>query len=188
MLGAENPASLRGIYLDGCVIDEVADCPESVFAEVIRPSLADRKGLCLFIGTPRGTGNYFYELWETAQTKDGWLAAMYKASDTQVLDEEELEAARATMSDDQYQQEFEGSWTANVPGAVYGKEMTAALDEGRITKVPYDPGVTVDTFWDLGISDANCIWFHQQIGHEHRIIDFEWSTEVGMEFYAKMLQ
>ena len=188
LLGAENPASLRGIYLDGCVIDEVADCPESVFAEVIRPSLADRKGWCLFIGTPRGTGNYFYELWETAQTKDGWLAAMYKASDTQVLDEEELEAARATMSEDQFEQEFEGSWTANVPGAIYGKEMTAALDDGRITKVPYDPAVPVDTFWDLGIGDATAIVFTQTVGRAIHVIDCYEASNEGLPHFCRILQ
>lgn len=52
LLGAENPDSLRGIYLDGCVMDEVADMPETVFPEIIRPALSDRKGFCYFIGTP----------------------------------------------------------------------------------------------------------------------------------------
>ena len=52
LLGAENPSSLRGIYLDYCVLDESADMPESLFPEVIRPALADRKGGALFIGHP----------------------------------------------------------------------------------------------------------------------------------------
>ena len=55
LLGAENPDSLRGIYLDGCVMDEVADMPENVFPEVLRPALSDRKGFCIFVGTPKGT-------------------------------------------------------------------------------------------------------------------------------------
>ena len=54
LLGAENPASLRGLYLDGVCLDEMADMPESLFPEVIRPALSDRKGYAVFIGTPRG--------------------------------------------------------------------------------------------------------------------------------------
>jgi len=54
LLGSENPASLRGIYADGVVLDEMADMPESLFPEVIRPALSDRKGYAIFIGTPRG--------------------------------------------------------------------------------------------------------------------------------------
>ena len=54
LLGAENPDSLRGIYLDGCFMDEVADMPEKVFPEVIRPALSDREGFCYFVGTPKG--------------------------------------------------------------------------------------------------------------------------------------
>ena len=70
LLGAENPDSLRGIYLDGCILDEVADMPESVFPEIIRPALSDRKGFCYFIGTPRGH-NAFFDLYEQASnTKD----------------------------------------------------------------------------------------------------------------------
>ena len=58
LYGADNPDSLRGIYLDGCIIDEVAQVPRSLWTDVVRPALADRKGWALFIGTPAGQ-NYF---------------------------------------------------------------------------------------------------------------------------------
>ena len=78
LLGAENPDSLRGIYLDGCVMDEVAQMPENVFPEVIRPALSDRKGWGVFVGTPKGH-NAFYELYEQSAANDDWLTAIYKA-------------------------------------------------------------------------------------------------------------
>jgi hypothetical protein len=186
LLGAENPDSLRGIYLDGCVMDEVADMPENVFPEVIRPALSDRKGWCVFVGTPKGH-NAFYEKYEEATANDDWLAAVYKASETGILDDEELEAARAMMTNDQYAQEFECSWNANVPGAIYGKELEAVQAEGRITNVPYDPSVRVDTWWDLGVGDSTAIWFTQTVGRAIHVIDYYEARGEGLPHYCKVL-
>jgi phage terminase large subunit len=186
LLGAENPDSLRGIYLDGCVMDEVADMPENVFPEVIRPALSDRKGWCVFVGTPKGH-NAFYEKYEEATANNDWLAAVYKASETGILDDEELEAARAMMTNDQYAQEFECSWNANVPGAIYGKELEAVQAEGRITNVPYDPSVRVDTWWDLGVGDSTAIWFTQTVGRAIHVIDYYEARGEGLPHYCKVL-
>lgn len=189
LLGAENPDSLRGIYLDGCVMDEVADMPESMFPEIVRPALADRKGWCVFVGTPRGH-NAFYDLYEQAAGNDDWVAAIYRASETGILDDEELSAARDVMTPDQYEQEFECSWVANVPGSIYGKEMQAALEEGRITNVPYDPTTKVHTFWDLGVGDSTAIWFAQTGGAAGRgvhVIDYYEARGEGLPHYCSVL-
>ena len=186
LLGAENPDSLRGIYLDGCVMDEVADMPENVFPEVLRPALSDRKGFCIFLGTPKGH-NAFYEKYEEAVANDDWLAAVYKASETGILDQEELDAAKVMMSSDQYAQEFECSWNANVPGAVYGKELEEAQADGRITNVPYNPASKVDTWWDLGVGDSTSIWFTQNIGRAVHVIDYYEARGEGLPHYCKVL-
>ena len=186
LLGAENPDSLRGIYLDGCVRDEVADMPENVFPEVLRPALSDRKGFCIFLGTPKGH-NAFYEKYEEAVANDDWLAAVYKASETGILDQEELDAAKVMMSSDQYAQEFECSWNANVPGAVYGKELEEAQADGRITNVPYNPASKVNTFWDLGVGDSTSIWFTQNIGRAVHVIDYYEARGEGLPHYCKVL-
>jgi hypothetical protein len=170
LLGAENPDSLRGIYLDGCVMDEVADMPENVFPEVIRPALSDRKGWCVFVGTPKGH-NAFFDKYEEAAGNPDWLAAVYKVM----------------MTADQYAQEFECSWNANVPGAVYGKEMEAAQMDGRITNVPYDPSVRVDTWFDLGVGDSTAIWFTQTVGRAIHVIDFYEARGEGLPHYCKVL-
>lgn len=187
LLGSENPSSLRGIYLDMCVIDEVADCPESLFPEVIRPALSDRKGSCLFIGTPKGHNNFF-DLYEAAETTPGWGRAMYRASETGIVDEDELAAARATMTEDQFQQEFECSWVANVPGSVWGKELQKADDDGRITEVPYDPSYPVETYWDIGVHDYTAIWFVQRVGRSYHFIDYYQSRGEGLPHYVQHLQ
>jgi len=186
LLGAENPDSLRGIYLDGCVMDEVADMPENVFPEVLRPALSDRKGFCIFLGTPKGH-NAFYEKYEEAVANDDWLAAVYKASETGILDQEELDAAKVMMSSDQYAQEFECSWNANVPGAIYGKELEEAQADGRVTNVPYNPASKVDTFWDLGIGDSTSIWFTQNVGRAVHVIDYYEARGEGLPHYCKVL-
>ena len=189
LLGSDNVDGLRGIYLDGAVIDEVADIPERLFPEIIRPALSDRAGWCVFIGTPRGT-NAFYDYYEQAVASDEWVDVVYKASETNILPAEELEAARSMMSENQYQQEFECSWVANVEGSIYGKEMQAALEDGRITNVPHDPTTKVHTFWDLGIGDSTAIWFAQVGGAAGRgvhVIDFYEARGEGLPHYCSVL-
>ena len=186
LLGAENPDSLRGIYLDGCVMDEVSQMPENVFPEIIRPALSDRKGSCCFIGTPMGH-NMFFEYYENACASDEWLSEVYKASETGLLDDDELEAARSMMSEDQYNQEFECSWNANVPGSIFGKELEASQDAGRICNVPFDPSCKVDTFWDLGIGDSTAIWFIQRVGRAVHVIDYYENRNEGLPHYCHVL-
>jgi hypothetical protein len=103
--GADNPDALRGIYLDGVVLDEYAQMRPQVWPEVIRPALADRLGWAAFIGSPMGR-NAFCELYETAKADPSWFVFRLKASETGLIPQDELDAARAAMSGDQYAQEF----------------------------------------------------------------------------------
>lgn len=187
LYGADNPDRLRGIYLDGVILDEYADMRPSVWGEVIRPLLADRKGWGTFIGTPKGK-NAFWEVWAGAQDKPDWFSVELKASKTGLIDAEELSAARSQMTEDQYQQEFECSFEAAIQGAYFGVEMRKAQEEGRITRVPHEPGSEVFTAWDLGIGDSTAIWFAQTVGREIRIIDYYEASGVGLDHYAKVLR
>ncbi|CAB4140054.1 hypothetical protein UFOVP409_1, partial [uncultured Caudovirales phage] len=118
--GADNPDSLRGTYYDGCVLDEVGDMNPKVWNEVLRPSLSDRLGWCLFIGTPKGR-NHFADFRDRAEETDGWKLIEFKASETGIIPESELNAARAEMGEDKYQQEFECNFNSAVEGAYYGQ-------------------------------------------------------------------
>jgi len=165
--GADNPDTLRGIYLDRAVLDEYGLHPSKTFSEVIGPTLVDRGGSALFLGTPNGK-NQFYDIAQYAKTEEAkgnadWFYREYKASDTGLLDAGYLASARAVMTADEYAQEFECSFEASVKGAIYAKEIEQARAAGRITSVPYDPALPVDTDWDLGIGDAMAIWFSQTV-------------------------
>lgn len=186
LFGADNPDALRGIYLDGVVLDEYGDQRPTVWGEIIRPLLADRKGWATFIGTPRGR-NHFYEIREQARTQDEWLYLELKASETGALDADELEDARKSMTDAQYRQEFLCAFDVPALGAIYASEYQAARDERRIGNVPYDPLLPVSTHWDLGIGDATAIWFAQRVGAEIRVIDYYEARSQPLNHYVSVL-
>ena len=187
LYGADNPDALRGIYLDGVVLDEYAQMSPRVWSEVLRPALTDRGGWAIFIGTPRGR-NAFWRLYEHARAEPGWYAARHRAGETGVIPAAELEAARRDMSEDEYAQEFECSFEASLPGTYYAKALAEAEAQGRIANAPWDPAVPVHTAWDLGIGDSTCIWFIQQVGRELHWIDFHEASGVGLDHYAKTLR
>jgi len=177
LYGADNPDALRGIYLDDCVLDEYADMRPRFLSTVIRPALSDRKGRLTVIGTPKGH-NEFHALYYgdddgfTGAIKDPeWFAMTLRASDTGLLDDEELASARKMMSEAQYAQEYECSFEAAIEGAYYGALMEAANRDGRIAVLPYNAALPVYTAWDLGVGDDTAIWFAQRSGGWLHIID-----------------
>ena len=97
LLSSENPDSIRGIYLDGCIIDETAQINPALINEVITPALSDRKGFMILVGTPKGMANLFYDYYQKAQADPKWFLYKAKASETGIVDKEELDAALAVM-------------------------------------------------------------------------------------------
>jgi len=186
LYGADNPDTLRGIYLDGVILDEYAQMNPKMYSEVIRPALSDRKGWGIFIGTPKGK-NEFYDIYHTAKEKKGWKRFLFKASETGILDDEELEMAQQDMAESEFEQEYECSWSAALRGAYYAKELEAAYDEQRIGKVPYDPSKQVITAWDLGVSDSTSIWFAQYDGKAINLIDYYENSGEGLPHYIDLL-
>ena len=187
LLGAENSDGLRGIYLDGCVIDEYANIEGKLFAEIIRPALSDRKGYCVFIGTPAGMNNNFYDLFQHANGADDWFNYKAKASDTKIVDPEELEKAREVMGEKKYLQEFECDWIANIEGAIFGDEVAKLDDKKQLARVPYDPTLPVSTSWDLGVADHSAIIFFQQKGTAIQVIDYHEERGHGLPHYIQLL-
>ncbi len=109
--GADNPDAMRGVRLDGVVIDEVAQIKPEVWDEVIQPALADRLGWAMFIGTPKGV-NLFSQLYFAARREPDWHAALYTVYDTDSLDPGEVERQRRTMSDEAFRREYLCDFTA----------------------------------------------------------------------------
>jgi len=123
LLGAETPDSIRGLYLDGVVFDEFADCDPRVWTTVVRAALSDRLGWAIFIGTPKGM-NHLFDVLQVAKRNPGneWFFSIFRASETNIVAASELEQARAIMSEDEYNQEFEcfppGSLVATTRGQI----------------------------------------------------------------------
>jgi len=187
LFGADFPDRLRGLYFDGIVLDEYAQMEPRIWSEIVRPALTDRLGWAVFIGTPRGR-NAFWKLYDRARRDKDWFTAIHRASETGIIGESELAAARREMSEEEYAQEFECSFESPQAGSYYGKLMAAADSEKRIRRVPWEPTVQVTTAWDLGIGDSTAIWFCQIVGHEVRLIDYLESSGVGLDYYAKELR
>lgn len=171
LYGAENADRLRGLYFDHVVLDEYAQMRPGIWGEIVRPTLADRKGKASFIGTPMGR-NQFWEIYEQAESDPEWFRFLLRASATKILPEDELLALRKTMTPEQYEQELECSFTAAIIGAYFGKEMAEAERENRITRVPHDPSLLTQTWWDIGINDVTSIWFVQWVGRQPLAIDY----------------
>jgi len=187
LFGADNPDALRGLYLDGVVLDEFADMKPSTWGAVLRPLLADRKGWAVFIGTPKGH-NQFYDVYNNATKDESWYVKTLRASQTALLDKEELEDAAKMMSQDQYLAEFECDFESAIVGAYYGKELRVITDSGRITDVEHDPLFPVHTAWDLGYSDDTSIWWYQVVHGEIRVLDYHSSNGQAIAYYTGLIQ
>jgi len=188
LLSSEQPDSLRGLFLDGVCIDEVAQIDPRLWNEIIRPALSDRKGFCYFIGTPMGMSNIFYDLYQHALSDDKWLAYTAKASETKIIDQEELDAAKAQMGEAKYKQEFECDWIANIEGSVYGDIIKSIEEKKQLTRLAYDPSLLVHTAWDLGVDDSTAIVFFQQIGNQILVIDFYENNREGLPHYIQVVK
>jgi hypothetical protein len=187
LFGADNPDALRGLYLDGVVLDEFADMNPSTWGAVLRPLLADRRGWAVFIGTPKGH-NQFYDVYNNATKDESWYVKTLRASQTNLLPDEELRDAAKMMSQDQYLAEFECDFESAIIGAYYGKELRQLTDSNRITDVEHDPLFPVFTAWDLGYSDDTSIWWYQVVHGEIRVLDYHSSNGQPIAFYTGLIQ
>jgi phage terminase large subunit len=186
LFGADNADALRGLFFDGIVADEYGDWKPSVWAYVIRPALADRQGWAVIIGTPKGR-NQFYDTYQHAQINNDWLALTIRASESGLLPAHELDSLKSELTDDAWRQEMECDFDAALPGAIFGKEIWLAEQEGRIKPDLYDPALKVHAVLDLGFSDDTAIWWFQ-VGKELRIIDCYSTHGMPIAHYQDVLK
>lgn len=155
--GADNPDSLRGLYLDGVVLDEYAQMKPEVFDEIIRPALSDRTGWAIFIGTPKGQ-NRFYELFLKAQklqedSNSGWYTCMYTVDDSQIIPKAELEAMMVEMTENAIRQELYCDFTASAENVLVSIDDINMAMKRTVTPrdIQYSPlvlGVDIARFGD----------------------------------------
>ena len=162
--------------------------------DTIRPILRENEGWAIFAYTPWGE-NHGYDLFNMAKDNDEWFASFLTVDDTEdhdgnrlISDSDVDEERKSGMSKEMVAQEFYCSFQSALPGAYFASEMESALEQGRITKVGYEPELPVSTYWDLGVADSNAIWFAQHIGNETRLIDYYENSGEGLVHYIQYLR
>lgn len=201
LLGADDPDSLRGPALSGLSLDEYSQISGRAFGEVLSKALGDHLGYCIFAGTIKGK-DQLYDIHESAKDNPEWYAAWQdidKSLETEsgptitalvrALEDDRKLVRDGAMTQAEFDQEWYLSPEAAIKGAIYGVQLSEARTAGRITRVPYDPAMPVDTDWDLGVGDATAIWFSQSLrSGEVRVIDFYEASGEGIQHYAAMLK
>jgi len=109
---SDNFNSLRGVGLDFICMDEFSDVDERAWYEVLRPTLSDksREGSALFLGTPRGFGNWSYNLFTRQESDKNWESFQYTTLDGGQVSENEIEQAKNDLDDRTFKQEYMASF------------------------------------------------------------------------------
>ena len=142
---ADEPDSLRGDGLDLVVIDEAAHLRkfDEVWAQALRPALSDRQGKAMFISTPKGH-NHFYNLFQSAETSDGWAAFQFPTGANPYIAKDEIAAAERQLPELVFRQEY-GAEFVQLAGAIVKREWFEVVDA-----VP--DGLRTVAFCDLAAS------------------------------------
>lgn len=163
--GADSERSLRGRGLTFVVVDEAAFVQEEVWTRALQPALADKKGKALLVSTPNGRGNWLYEMAcyaASEQSGNLWAYWHWPTMMNPLIDDEELEMNRGSVSEIDFRQEFLAEFVTR-GGYVYEE-----FSEENILRV--EPG---------GLLSPN--------GHEHDIylgMDFGFANPCAICFMA----
>ena len=146
--GADRPETMRGVSLKFLVMDEYADMKPSVWEQILRPALADQKGTAMFIGTPMGR-NHFYDLYQYGAMgkDDSYKSWHFTSYDNPLLDPEEIDTAKKSMSSYAFRQEFMASFEA--AGSEIFKEDWIIIDEEEPEEGDYYVAVDLAGFADI---------------------------------------
>ena len=116
--GSDNESSLRGVGLHFLILDEFQDINKTAWYEVLRPTLSDTKGHALFCGTPRGFGNWSYDLYKMGETNKDWQSFQYTTLEGEQVTQDEIEQAKQDLDLRTFQQEYEATFV-NYSGMIY---------------------------------------------------------------------
>lgn len=164
--------------------------------DFFRPILKENGGTLIINGTPRGR-NHMYTLENKIKHNKNWFFSALQtiAPDyptgryTGVHSPQKIQEERDDgMSEPMIEQEYGVSYTATSRGRIYDKEIERCRKDGRIGAFPHDPNILVDTFWDIGVSDATAIWFAQRIGHKRILIDYYEAEGKTIPHYIDILR
>jgi hypothetical protein len=179
---------MRGIYLDGAVLDEYPLLAPRAFTSVVRPCLADYRGFAIVSGTSAGD-DHFHQLMVRSEGDPGWDIFDIKITDTgsDALSPDEVEEMRQDMSPDEFAREMLNSFDAPVEGAYYVEQLNILQAQNRVCKVSPDLSTGVITAWDLGMRHLQVVWSFQVAGREIHWIDYIEGRGKNLSYYAELL-
>jgi phage terminase large subunit len=179
---------MRGIYLDGAVLDEYPLLAPQAFTSVVRPCLADYRGFAIVSGTSAGD-DHFHKLKLRAEDDPDWDIFDIKITDTgeDALSHAEVEEMRKDMSVDEFAREMLNSFDAPVEGAYYAEALNQLQMQGRVTHVAPDLNTSVITAWDLGMRHLQVVWLFQLAGREVHWIDYVEASGKPLSYYSDIL-
>ena len=196
--GTDNPDSLRGGNAKMYVFSEWSEHDPYAW-DVVEPILRENDGIAIFNMTPKGD-NHARALYEYAKNNPKWYVEVLTAQDTRLFSPAQLDEIRQDIisrftangrSESEalayFDQEYMCSFTSPVIGSYYGAAIRKAEEENRITSVPHNSGVSVSTYWDLGIDDSTTIWFLQTVGQELHLIDYYENSGEGLPHYVQII-
>lgn len=198
--GADNPESFRGIYLDGVIVDEYGDMSPIIWGQILLPTLMDRKGWAVFIGTFKGR-NHFWKIYERAcgrgllssedpeYFKRNWFSYLLPASKSTIYTQDEFAAVRAETDEEEWQQEYECNPDAAVKGTYYAAHIAKLQKLGQIydDAAEWNPELPVGVFSDIGRTDSCALWFYQRRAGGYALIDYEEFNGKDVDYYAKVV-
>lgn len=189
LTGSDNVNALRGLYLDGCVIDEFAQCRPTLLEAVIMPCLFDRSGWLVLIGTAYGRLNQFFDYYERARLPDSnWFFHDLKITDTGLFTDQQQREMKAQQSDEKWQQEFMNSFTAALTGTYYADIISEIEAAGQISDdVRYDDNLPTHAAFDIGKGDSTAVWFWQERPDGLAIIDLYVNNGLQAQHYIDKL-
>lgn len=187
LVGMDNPDSIRGLYLDGAILDEFAFARPSAYTQVILPALSDRKGWAVLSSTPNGQ-NQFYDQYNFALANpELWSTLFLPYNVTNVIPPEEIQLLRGAMSEEEFSQEFECSFTASILGSIYGRLINQLESRGQLNDGVYNPAQKVSVAFDLGYSDATALWFYQHRMDGTVVVDYHEASRQPVQYYLDYL-
>jgi len=158
---ADDPDSLRGEGLDFVVMDECAFMQENAWIEALRPALSDRQGRAMFISTPKGR-NWFWRIWQRGLDDGEYHSWQLPTSDNPYIASEEIEAARESLPELTFEQEYlavflenEGSVFRNISACLGAPIVTPDDHSNHRIIVGVDWGKQAD-FTSISVGCADC--------------------------------
>ena len=186
--GSDNVNALRGLYLDGAVVDEFAQCRPDLLEAVVMPCLVDRKGWLVVIGTAYGRLNQFFNYYEKSKEDTEWFHADIKVYDSGVIDPSEIARIKNAISEAKFRQEFLNDFSAELVGTYYAAIITEIEQKGQINQTTHwQPELDVHVAFDIGRGDNTVAWFWQEHEHGVNVIDYYTNNGEQAQHYITML-